>query len=53
MSYTSHVAFSDESHHNIGRFRGISMISLKTEHRKLINDKLQSLLWETRRIKAT
>ncbi len=44
MSYISHVAFSDESHHNIGRFRGISMISLKSEHRKLIHDKLQSLL---------
>jgi hypothetical protein len=28
---------SDESHHNIGRFRGISMISLKSEHRELIN----------------
>jgi hypothetical protein len=44
MSYISHVAFSDESHHNIGRFRGVSMISLKSEHRELINNKLQSLL---------
>ncbi|MDR9755236.1 MAG: hypothetical protein RJR35_00575 [Thermoanaerobacterales bacterium] len=44
MSDVTHIAFSDESHHNIGRFRCISMVSLKSEHRKLISDKLQSIL---------
>ena len=32
MPRATHVAFSDESHQNIGRFRGISLISLKKEH---------------------
>ena len=44
MPRATHVAFSDESHQNIGRFRGISLISLKKEHYKLISDRLQLLL---------
>ena len=44
MSHATHIAFSDESHQNIGQFRGISLISLKKEHYKLISDKLQFLL---------
>lgn len=44
MLTATHVAFSDESHQNIGQFRGVSLISLENKYYKVISDKLQSIL---------
>lgn len=45
----THLAFSDESHQNIGRYRGVSVVSLKKENHKIINSNFQLLL-DKRRI---
>ena len=44
MLTVTHAAFSDESHQNIGQFRGVSLVSLENKYYKVISDKLQSIL---------
>lgn len=34
MNNCTHVGFSDESHHNFGRYRGIGLVSLSAENRE-------------------
>lgn len=41
---TTHVAYSDESQHNIGRYRAIGMISLPVEHIGRISTNIQQEL---------
>lgn len=43
MANTTHLAYTDESHHNTGRFRAIGMISLRAELALEINEKIQAL----------
>lgn len=43
----SHIAFADETRHNIGRYRGIGLISLRYEHLWSLCVALQSLLQES------
>lgn len=45
----THLAFSDESHQNIGRYRGVSLMSLEKKHYRNINDKFKLLL-DNRRV---
>ncbi len=41
---TTHLAYSDESQQNIGRFHAIGMLSLQAEHAKRISSSIQSEL---------
>ncbi|MFH2103224.1 MAG: DUF3800 domain-containing protein [Chloroflexota bacterium] len=41
---TTHLAYSDESQQNIGRFHAIGMLSLEAEHAKSISSSIQSKL---------
>jgi hypothetical protein len=39
-----HVAYADETNHNIGRFRGLSLITLRLQDAERINKELRHLL---------
>ncbi|SRR6266478_2049391 len=43
-NHPTHVAFSDESHHNVGRYRGIGMISMCSEHHAGFDAEMRRLL---------
>lgn len=43
MAKTTHLAYSDESHHNVGRYRAIGMISMRAELAGELNKKIQIL----------
>ncbi len=43
----THLAYSDESQQNIGRFHAIGMVSLKAECAKQISDDIQNILSES------
>lgn len=47
MTKTTHLAYSDESHHNSGRYRAIGMISMRAELAGEINGKIQALNQES------
>ncbi len=40
----THIGFADESKHNIGRYRSISLVSLSVEHFNLFNKLLNDIL---------
>jgi len=40
----SHLAFSDESSHNVGRFRGLGLVTLETSYEQTVRRKLSELL---------
>lgn len=40
----THIAFADESHHNVGRYRGVALVSMAIDVAPLINDRLISNL---------
>jgi hypothetical protein len=43
----TYIAYSDESRYNLGRFRGIGMISLPSEHLAVITEQLKVALEES------
>jgi hypothetical protein len=44
MTDPTHVAFSDESHHNFGRYRGIGMVTLCSENHIVFDTELKTCL---------
>jgi hypothetical protein len=40
----THIAYADETHHNVGRYRGIGLVSLMYEHTSNIGESLRSLI---------
>jgi len=46
-SLPTHIAYADETHHNIGRYRGLALITLKQEHETALSMELQRLLQES------
>lgn len=40
----THIAYADETHYNIGRYRGIALVSLKYENAASLNSELQNIL---------
>lgn len=40
----THIAYADETHHNIGRYRGIGLVSLRYEHASGLSEGLQNLV---------
>jgi hypothetical protein len=43
----THIAYSDETHHNTGRYRGIAQITLKIKDRDIISQELRQLLLDS------
>jgi hypothetical protein len=40
----THIAYADETHHNVGRYRGVGLVSLGYEHAGGLGQALQNLL---------
>lgn len=47
LTNTSHLAYSDESHYNVGQYRAIGMISMRAELAEELNRKIQILNQES------
>jgi hypothetical protein len=43
-SLPTHIAYADETHHNVGRYRGLALITLRLEDTSAANLKLHELL---------
>jgi YD repeat-containing protein len=46
-SLPTHIAYADETHYNIGRYRGLALITLEQEHEIAMSVELQRLLQES------
>lgn len=47
MAIPTHVAYTDESHHNVGHYRAIGMVSLTANLAVELNDRIQELNLES------
>jgi len=51
-STITHVAYSDESHHNVGRYRALALVSLRQQHASGVNSDLRAILQDSGAIES-
>lgn len=44
---TTHIAYADETHHNIGQYRGVALITLDANRAGYVTDCLRTILFES------